>query len=315
MSDYSELYVGHDTWTMFGDMLRVYKHYYFALADTSVSARGMSFSSYPGVLWSIDDFYMLSSGLVVTETTNTVANNAQYSLISESTLLTWLRVRAANFIGTDGKTWTENMQRYWSGTYPNQWIVIDYKLWKPKTPLSTGLLWIMEELPSQTHSGDVSVTLAKGDWRSYNIPYFPDMYVAAGIPERVVQYGPDASYDLAPRAKIMRRDVNNVQDMQSMKYFMRYNDWQYDPYSENDPHNSICARQDLTPGNPLAKGGIDTKITNSQMFASFSAMAISGPTNQNQPTFNWNQFPTVIRQGQPQSFNFPWQTVKPSLWS
>lgn len=47
---------------MYADMLRVYKHYYFALSDTSVNARGMSFSSYPGVLWSIDDFYMLSSG-------------------------------------------------------------------------------------------------------------------------------------------------------------------------------------------------------------------------------------------------------------
>ena len=41
--------------TSFSDMLRIYKHYYFNLTSPLVASRGMSFSSYPGYLESIDD--------------------------------------------------------------------------------------------------------------------------------------------------------------------------------------------------------------------------------------------------------------------
>ena len=43
--------------------------------------------------------------------------------------------------------------------------------------------------------------------------------------------GPDFSYQLAPRAKIFRRDAANVKDMASMKAIMRYNDFPNDKYS------------------------------------------------------------------------------------
>lgn len=39
----------------------------------------------------------------------------------------------------------------------------------------------------------------------------------------VQKLGLDYSYDLAPRAKIFRRDQGRVTDMASMKYIMRYN--------------------------------------------------------------------------------------------
>ena len=57
-------------------MMRIYKLYDFPFTlDGSergaerVPAARISFSSYPGCLFSSDDFYMLSSGLVVQETT------------------------------------------------------------------------------------------------------------------------------------------------------------------------------------------------------------------------------------------------------
>ena len=55
-------------------MLRVHKLYDFpfTLDGTSkqqVPAVRSSFSSYPATLFSLDDFYVLSSGLVVQETT------------------------------------------------------------------------------------------------------------------------------------------------------------------------------------------------------------------------------------------------------
>lgn len=46
-------------------MLRIYKHYSFELQTLRPAAARMSFSSYPGELFSDDDFYILSSGLVI----------------------------------------------------------------------------------------------------------------------------------------------------------------------------------------------------------------------------------------------------------
>ena len=46
-------------------MLRIYKHYSFQLQTLRPAAARMSFSSYPGELFSDDDFYILSSGLVI----------------------------------------------------------------------------------------------------------------------------------------------------------------------------------------------------------------------------------------------------------
>ena len=62
------------TWSDFNSMLRAYKLYDFpfTLDGTSqdrVPAVRSSFSSYPGSIFSGDDFYVLSSGLVVQETT------------------------------------------------------------------------------------------------------------------------------------------------------------------------------------------------------------------------------------------------------
>ena len=45
----------------------------------------------------------------------------------------------------------------------------------------------------------------------------------SGYPEVADKVGPDATYQLCPRAKIFRRDQGNVKDMASMQYIMRYN--------------------------------------------------------------------------------------------
>jgi hypothetical protein len=49
------------------------------------------------------------------------------------------------------------------------------------------------------------------------------VYNMSGYPAMVAKYGPDMSYQLAPRAKIFRRDQGKVLDMATMKDLMRYN--------------------------------------------------------------------------------------------
>ena len=61
--DLSDIFVGHNTWTTYHMMLRVFKHYDFNGLSDNPSAVGkkVSMSSYPGALSSIDDFYILGA--------------------------------------------------------------------------------------------------------------------------------------------------------------------------------------------------------------------------------------------------------------
>jgi len=90
---------------------------------------------------------------------------------------------------------------------------------------------------------------------------------------------------------------------------MRYNDYQNDPYSQNDAHYAIAARYDLiTTGGQKADGAIDAKITNSQLFQNLTAWVIAGPTTQGQPPFIWSksQWSNQSHLGQPDLFDYDW---------
>ena len=100
-------------------MNRIYKHYNFQLADKSTAAKQVSFSSYPGFLESLDDFYLMDSGLGMVQTTNNVFNSALYEKITTHSLLAWYRVRAATQMAHTGQEWYETVKRYNSGTYNN----------------------------------------------------------------------------------------------------------------------------------------------------------------------------------------------------
>ena len=63
---------------------------------------------------------------------------------------------------------------------------------------------------SYVHIGDQSAILREGYWASYNIPFYEDVFNISGYPEMVERFGPSMSHDLAPRAKIFRRDQGKV---------------------------------------------------------------------------------------------------------
>merc|ERR1712146_674972 len=102
--------------------------------------------------------------------------------------------------------------------------------------------------------------LSLGYWPSYNVPFFEKIYNLSGYPAVVKQHGTDDSYELAPRAKIFRRDQTTVVDLDSFKAIMRYNDYKNDPYAKGDPYNAICSRGDLESDSPSPGGCYDTKV-------------------------------------------------------
>ena len=69
----ADIFIAQETWTSVGSMLRIYKMYDFPYTLTGDPAKGrvpaqrVSFSSYPGVLNSGDDFYVTSAGQSITQ--------------------------------------------------------------------------------------------------------------------------------------------------------------------------------------------------------------------------------------------------------
>lgn len=66
-------------------------------------------------------------------------------------------------------------------------------------------------------------SLFLGHWPSYNIPFYESVYNMSGYPYVVALKGLEFSYQMAPRAKIFRRDADKVETMDDMMRFMRYN--------------------------------------------------------------------------------------------
>merc|ERR1719203_346116 len=167
-------------------------------------------------------------------------------------------------MASTGQEWYEHFRRHSSGTYSNQYMIVDFKRFKPKQPLKPGLLWVVEDMPGLVVGGDKSDTLSRGYWPSYNVPYWSDIARKSGWSKVAEKHGNYFTYELNPRAKIFRRDQGAVKDIDSLKDFARYNDYTKDAYSADlngwpNPNNAICSRGDLDSSHPTPGGCYDSK--------------------------------------------------------
>ena len=150
-----EMYVAHNTWHEYSAMsYRVLKKYnlpYRRLAKTEerVAAETATMSSYVGTIFSLDDFMTLSSGLVTTETSLVVYDSSLFEASQPlGQVFEPARVMAANRLARDGREWTEIARQFNSGTYNNQWMVVDMSK-VSGARLDDGALWVMEQLPGR----------------------------------------------------------------------------------------------------------------------------------------------------------------------
>lgn len=323
-----DLLVSHNTWNTYTTMLRTLKKYNIAYHEVEggdlVSGRTVSFSSYPGYLFSIDDFYVLSSGLATQETTLENFNKDLWKFVKPTVVFESIRTIVANRLAKGGKDWVEVFSSYNSGTYNNQWMVVDYNKFVPGSPnLQDGLLHVAEQMPNIIVAADVTKVLRQQSyWPSYNTPYFDEIYNVSNTQSQVDLYGDWYRYDKTPRALIFKRDQHKAVDLTSLAHLMRYNDFTHDPLSRcncTPPYsaeNAISARSDLNPQNgtyPFAAlgsrthGAIDYKITSWNLSQKLEFVALSGPTNQQVPTFKWSTSgygDSVRHKGQPNEWNF-----------
>uniref|UniRef100_A0A8D0CEX0 Phospholipase B-like n=1 Tax=Salvator merianae TaxID=96440 RepID=A0A8D0CEX0_SALMN len=325
-----DLLVAHDTWNNYQAMLRILKKYSLpfrtsAHSDTLIPGYAQTFSSYPGTIFSGDDFYILSSGLVSLETTIGNSNSDLWKYIqAKDSIFEWLRNIVANRLARNGAEWAAIFQKFNSGTYNNQWMIVDYKSFVPgETSIQENVLTVLEQIPGMVVTGDKTKDLyEKSYWASYNVPYFEEIFNASGLPLLVQKYGDWFTYDKNPRSQIFRRNQTLVRDVHTMIRLMRYNNFPKDPLSQCrgcDPpqngENSIAARSDLNPANgtyPFGAlrqrphGGTDMKVTSSEMAKSYSFIAISGPTWDDLPAFQWSTsaYQHLLHMGHPDLWKF-----------
>ncbi|KAJ5075778.1 phospholipase b-related [Anaeramoeba ignava] len=312
----TDIFFSQDTWSGFVSLSRVWKEYNFKL--NSANVQSIVFSSYPGVIFSVDDFYVTSAQLGVLETTFNIFNDSLYKeYITNQTILTWLRVTAVNRLCTNGPDWIQMMNSINSGTYNNQWLVLDHKLFTKGEPIQDNLLWVLEMIPGYTWYGDVTDWLRNRTWYpSINTPTNLFLFDIAGFAEKVKEVGNYWSYWNCSRMLIMERDLNNkVYSYETFKEFMRYNHYQVDPLSNGDPAESISSRYDLRITNTsdhklqaAAFGALDSKTVNHLQIFDMQFDAVSSPIHKWVPVweFGVGKWADVPHQGIPQRWEFPW---------
>jgi len=280
-----------------------------------VASKHMAMSSYPGYLESLDDFYIMDSGLAMLQTTNSVPNQTLYDLVTPNSLYAWQRVRIANALAKTGQEWYTYVATANSGTYNNQYMVINYGQFKANQPLPDNFLWVIEQIPGLVAGQDMTDIVERGYWASYNVPALEVIYNMSGYPDLVKVCGPSCSYDLAPRARIFRRDANSVTDLESYQALLRYNNYQNDPIENDNPMWAICSRGDLSQHDPSPSGCYDTKSANLTMIWGLQASVINGPTYVDLPPFDWTDWPAYanVHAGIPDLMKFDWQWMQSEL--
>jgi hypothetical protein len=287
-SDFSDLFMSHNTWFSYLTMTRIFKEYKLEYGSIATS---ITLSGYPGTLSSVDDFYVTSNKLYVAETTNAVFNNTLYDVLTPKSVLTWMRAMIANNLASNSEDWIKLFARYNSGTYNNQFMVVDLKkVDLRRRTMDNGTFWIIEQLPGYVQSKDMTQWLLTNKyWASYNAAYFDEVIKRSGYAEMIKEHPEMVNiidHEKCARANIFRRDQGNVKTINDMKVLMRYNEYQTDPLSKGDAGYAIASRKDLNESNPKCSGAMDVKLISYRSLLEDNVIhIISGPTYQDQPVF------------------------------
>ena len=260
-NDLSEIYFGHNTWNTYYSTIRIIKEYNLNYNNRWVKSKNIIFTSYPATMSSLDDFYLSSHGLVTIETTNIFYNDTLFNEITPEALFTCERAMISNRISNSSKEWTENFKKYNSGTYNNQFMVLDKnKVNLVNKSIENDAFYIVEQLPGFAKSNNVTDFLKFGYWSSYNVPFDKEIYKKSLIQE-VIDSNPSAAasidYDNCARTKIFRREQSSADNLEGFMRLMRYNKYLTDPYSDKNPSSSISARSDLRGS---CSGAYDSKV-------------------------------------------------------
>lgn len=301
--------------------------------SAQVPGRVISFSSYPGVFYSWDDYYTTSGSaqLGVLETTIINHNSSLWALVTpDAGVSDWARNMVANRLADDGASWAAYFGRENSGTYNNMFLILSFDrvraAVKERTALPPGTLTVLEQMPGVVVVSDESAHLAPGGagwYASYNRIQTPWLFELTNQTALVREFGDHYTYKNYSRALLFQARAGNVTSEASYRSLLRHNDFKNDVVGgqacappARSASNAIAERGDLSPsvgclGELLLndEAGYDTKYTSlSQLENGGGSWAQQGPTHDQQPPFQWSTSPFahVPHAGQPDLFAFDW---------
>lgn len=308
-----DMLAGHNTWSEYCEMMRTLKLMEWGFEGENqvigMKPRTVNYSSYPGVLFSGDDFYEIDSKLVILQTTLSTLNKFLYKNVIDldKYIPEFMRIMITNFISETGLDWVNNYKSYRNHLYITQWIVLDYKVLDRineeklneknflKKSNTNGLVYLVEEIPGSILHKEVSDILLEDTYfGSFNLSYFSKHQQILGLKNFGKIDFTSKSYN--PRYFILNYLQKKVKNLKDFSHLIQYNgfkkrieDFPKDP-SYNDPSSGISARYDLMGG--IFNGGIDFKCVNKDLVQKNAIYVRGGPTidsNPNLKPFNFEQ--------------------------
>lgn len=312
-----DILVGHTTWDDYSKMTRVFKYYNFPLDGAATMATKIGFSSYPGAVTSTDDYYIMSSGLTVMDTSIEILNPALYDKVTDFRqsphIPNFVHLMTTNRMAKNAAHWSRLFSTQNTGTNPAQWMIVDYNRFKPGQAVPDDTFWLLEAVPGVVQSADLSHQLRETSyWPSFNRPYFENVRQATGHADAEKSHGAIYSWRNNPRAKIFADAQGAITGLQAMRETMTRNLASVAGPTVGAPGHEISARMDLNPSMPIPNGGIDAKIVDRCLFAKMQVQAISSPSHGASAAFQWQKsdgsemwlgYPHA---GLPNLWNFGW---------
>jgi len=242
----------------------------------------------------------------VSETTLSVNNSELFLWIHPDSVPYWIRITVANYAFDNMEDWVNTYFNYRSGTYNNQWILVDfnaYQTYKNNMTAAQNIVWFAEEFYNFTSVNDVTQALLvpQGYVASYNVPYNATLEAVSHD---------NTNYTDDPRYYLFLKYAPNVENLAGMQSVMRMNNFS----DTNNYCQAISARCDLNNSISFPFGAIDSKVTSDALIGNREAWIIAGPTtNLGLPPFNWTAWPQFVNEsnGLPNIFNFEWQFAGP----
>jgi hypothetical protein len=172
-----DLVVAHSTMNYYSYMLRLFKTYHFPSRNPAVGSETITFSSRPGDFNSKDDFYLLSSGLKIMETSLLNYNKDNFNELTPKTVPCWLRAIVASNLARTGQEWMDYFTKYNSGTHSSQWVVVD----RAQIKNNANVVVFLEQAFSLIKIHDMTDRLNKNGFvASYNVAFDQEVYRKLG---------------------------------------------------------------------------------------------------------------------------------------
>ncbi len=150
-------------------------------------------------------------------------------------MLSYMRARVSNTLAHSAKDWVDTFGKYHSGTYINQWMVLDMQLYNIHSKeILPEFFYVLEETPGYIRYEDMTDVLKNQTyWASFNNPYFEDVALITGQ-RSLCHYDSSECYASDPRGLLFAQYQSTLTSIEDVKKLILHNDFQHDPVSQND---------------------------------------------------------------------------------